>query len=121
MTLRLEISVPRVTPGPAAPVPQGIRHFLRHRRRTSAQPWVTGRLPGGRGAGCAQGPVAVGVELGELAGDINGVGAVEVDVLVVGGPDVGQHGVIDVPPGTPERGDGQAVVLGRPGDHCVGG
>ena len=51
MTLRLEISLPRVTPGPAAPVPQGIRHFLRHRRRTSAQPWSPVVFPGGRGAG----------------------------------------------------------------------
>ena len=29
---------------------------------------------------------------------------------MVGGSDVGQHRVVDVPPGTAQRGDGQAVV-----------
>jgi transposase len=44
-----------------------------------------------------------------------------VDVFVVGGPDVGQHRVVDVPPGPAQRGDGQAVIFGGPGDDGVGG
>ena len=40
---------------------------------------------------------------------------------MVGWPDVSKDGVIDVPAGSPERGDGQAVVLGRPGDNCIRG
>jgi hypothetical protein len=43
----------------------------------------------------------VGVELGELAVDVDRMGAVEVDVLVTGGPDVRQRGVVDIPPGGP--------------------
>ena len=35
-------------------------------------------------------------QLGELGGDLEGEGAVEADVLVVGGRDVGQHLVVDV-------------------------
>lgn len=37
--------------------------------------------------GC-RGPVSVGVELGEFAVDVDGVGAVEMRVLVVGRPDM---------------------------------
>ena len=44
------------------------------------------------GASDAQGPVPVSVELGKFAVNVHRVRAVEVDVLVVGGPDVGQHG-----------------------------
>src|SRR6266566_5951104 len=72
------------------------------------------------GRGAAQRTIAVGAEFGELAGDVDGVGAVEVDVLVVGRPDVGQDGVVDVAAGAAQRGDGQAVVLGGPGHHRVG-
>ena len=46
------------------------------------------------GAGGTQRPVPVGAELGGLAVDVDGVGAVEVDVLVVGRPDVGEHRVV---------------------------
>ena len=46
---------------------------------------------------------AVGVELGELAIDVDRMGATEVDVLVMGGPDVRQHGVVDIPPGGPRH------------------
>jgi len=70
------------------------------------------RSPGLRRGGGAERTVAVGVEPGELAVDVDGVAAVEVHVLVVGGPDVSQHGVIDVPPRAPQGGDGQAVVSG---------
>jgi hypothetical protein len=41
-----------------------------------------------------QWPVAVGVEGGELAVDVDGDGAEEVDVLVVAGPDAGQRLVV---------------------------
>jgi hypothetical protein len=34
---------------------------------------------------------------GEFAVDVDGMGAVEVDALVVGGPDVGQDRVLDGP------------------------
>jgi hypothetical protein len=47
--------------------------------------------------GQAQRPVAVGVELGQLAVDIDRVGAVEVDVLMVSWPDVGKDFVVDAP------------------------
>lgn len=49
------------------------------------------------GLGQAQRPVAVGVELGEFTVDVDRVGAVEVDVLVVGRPDVRQDLVVDLP------------------------
>jgi hypothetical protein len=68
----------------------------------------------------AQRPVAVGAELGEFAGDVDGVGAVEVNVLVVGRPDVGQDRVVDVAPGAARRGDGQPVVFRGPGHDRVG-
>jgi hypothetical protein len=66
-------------------------------------------------------PVAVGVELGELAVDVDGVGAVEVHVLVVGGPDVRQHFVVDLAAFSAKGTDGQAVVLRRPTHDGVGG
>jgi hypothetical protein len=44
--------------------------------------------------------VPVGVELGQFAGEVDGVAAaVEVDVLVVGGPDVGEDLVVDLSAG----------------------
>jgi hypothetical protein len=45
----------------------------------------------------AQRPVPVGVELGQLAVDVDRVGVAEVDVLVVGRPDVGEDFVVDPP------------------------
>jgi len=68
-----------------------------------------------------QRPVAVGVEAGELGVDVDGVGAVEVYVLVVAGPDVGEHLLVDPTAGVAQRGDGQAVVLRHPAHDGVGG
>jgi len=46
----------------------------------------------------AQRPVVVGVEFGEFAVDVDGTGAVDVHVLVVGRPDMCQEFVVDVVP-----------------------
>ncbi len=76
------------------------------------------RRGGRRGA---QRPVAVGVELGQLAVDVDGVDAVEVDVLVVAGPQVGHDLAVDRSAAAAQRRDGQPEVLGGPGDDRVGG
>jgi hypothetical protein len=43
---------------------------------------------------------------GQFCVDVDGVGAVQVHVLVVGGPDVGEHLVVDRPAGAAQGGDG---------------
>jgi len=48
------------------------------------------------------------------------VGAVEVDVLVAGGPDVRQDRVVDVPPGAPQGGDGSLPGRGLGGERADG-
>lgn len=53
--------------------------------------------------------------------DVDGVGAVEVDVLVVGRPDMCEYLVVDVSASPPEGDDDEAVVFGGPGDDGVGG
>jgi hypothetical protein len=64
----------------------------------------------------------VGVEGGEFAVDVDGDGAVKVDVLVVAGPDVGQRLVVDPPAGGAQLGDGtntsrQSLKIPRPGAY----
>ena len=51
-----------------------------------------------------QRPVTVGIKPGEAALDVDGVGAVKQHVLMVGGPDVRQGLVIDVPAGGAQGG-----------------
>ncbi|HUK73216.1 MAG TPA: hypothetical protein VLW50_31455 [Streptosporangiaceae bacterium] len=50
-----------------------------------------------RAGGSSEGSVAVSVELGEFTIDVDGVGAVEVHIAVVGGPDAGEYLLIDLP------------------------
>jgi len=61
---------------------------------------VTNVVAGARCRG--RGGVAVGVETDQFRADVDGVGAVEVHVLVVGGPDMGEHLVVDLPAGVAE-------------------
>src|SRR6266536_3775478 len=80
---------------------QQIRHLPPRCSSGCRRGEVNGARHGGplsaRGGGCrgAQRPVAVGVELGQLPVDVDGVGAVEVDVLVVARPQVRQDLLVD--------------------------
>jgi len=66
-------------------------------------------------------PVAVCVELGELAVDVDRASPVEMDVLMMSQSDVGENGVIDVTPLPAQSRDGEAVILRRSRDHRVRG
>src|SRR5664280_3506464 len=80
------------------------------------------QVDGGRGGwDVAEWAVSIGVELGQFTVDVHGDGAEEVDVVVVGGPQVGQHLVLDQLATGAHFGDGAAVVLADPGDDRVGG
>src|SRR5664279_580572 len=75
------------------------------------------QVDGGRGGwDVAEWAVSIGVELGQFTVDVHGDGAEEVDVVVVGGPQVGQHLVLDQLATGAHFGDGAAVVLADPGD-----
>ena len=89
----LDVEDPDTGPSTTLERPSGVKTALRGSLTPTLVPLS---LRGRDRAGSAQRPVAVGVELGELAVDVDGVGAVEVDVLVVGRPDVGQDRVVDV-------------------------
>src|SRR5664280_158456 len=78
------------------------------------------QVDGGRGGwDVAEWAVSIGVELGQFTVDVHGDGAEEVDVVVVGGPQVGQHLVLDQVAAGAHFGDGAAVVLDRRGQRVL--